>query len=281
MLKCGLHKCSSSCHQLFDHSKILCKYPLTQKCTKGHNQSWLCHAGPLLACQKCENDRKQAEKRAQKDLDAKKRQAEKIQKHNKEIEKIEDEIQRLTQSMKDARLDSEQAAILAQKQKDLEAVKERANKKQKSPLLSPLGISDNKNHAPKTEVSRKASQPSPSTAKSNPSRHPILREHIKAAVSHNESPSQKEWQRQKDQENANNPAIDKIMEMIGLEDVKSQVLRIKAKVETSIRQGTDLKQERIGLVLLGNPGTGMSPIPLANRITLIFYRQNHGCKTLR
>ncbi len=76
------------------------------------------------------------------------------------------------------------------------------------------------------------------------------------AVKHNNSPSQTEWQRQKDQENAHNPAIDKIMEMIGLEDVKAQVLKIKAKVETSIRQGTDLKKERLGLVLLGNPGTG-------------------------
>jgi hypothetical protein len=47
------------------------------------------------------------------------------------------------------------------------------------------------------------------------------------------------------------------MEMIGLEDVKSQVLRIKAKVDTSVRQDTDLKKERLGLVLLGNPGTGM------------------------
>ena len=46
------------------------------------------------------------------------------------------------------------------------------------------------------------------------------------------------------------------MEMIGLEDVKSQVLKIKAKVDTSIRQHTDLKKERFGLVLLGNPGTG-------------------------
>jgi hypothetical protein len=35
-----------------------------------------------------------------------------------------------------------------------------------------------------------------------------------------------------------------------------QVLRIKAKVDTSIRQGINLKKERLGLVLLGNPGTG-------------------------
>lgn len=36
------------------------------------------------------------------------------------------------------------------------------------------------------------------------------------AVEHNKSSSNKEWQRQKDQENSHNPAIDKVMEMIGL-----------------------------------------------------------------
>lgn len=46
------------------------------------------------------------------------------------------------------------------------------------------------------------------------------------------------------------------MEMIGLERVKSQVLEIKASVDLSVRQGTDLKKQRLGLILLGNPGTG-------------------------
>ena len=71
------------------------------------------------------------------------------------------------------------------------------------------------------------------------------------------------------------------MEMIGLEQVKSQVLRIKAKVDTSIRQNTDLKKERFGLVLLGNPGTGLSLI-----LCIFLYilsnnhRKNHGSETL-
>jgi hypothetical protein len=47
------------------------------------------------------------------------------------------------------------------------------------------------------------------------------------------------------------------MDMIGLEDVKSKVLKIKAKIDTVIRQGTDVKDERFGVTLLGNPGTGM------------------------
>lgn len=43
-----------------------------------------------------------------------------------------------------------------------------------------------------------------------------LRDHIMTAVEHNKSSSNKESQRQKDQENSHNPAIDKVMEMIGL-----------------------------------------------------------------
>lgn len=64
------------------------------------------------------------------------------------------------------------------------------------------------------------------------------------------------------------------MEMIGLEDVKAQVLKIKAKVETSIRQGNDLKNERLGLVLLGNPGTGTFFIPS-------FYHRSNDAKAKR
>ena len=63
-------------------------------------------------------------------------------------------------------------------------------------------------------------------------------------------------------ENVNNQAIDQIMEMIGLEDVKSQVLRIKAKIDTAVRQNVDFQKERFGVTLLGNPGTGiLSPPP--------------------
>jgi hypothetical protein len=60
----------------------------------------------------------------------------------------------------------------------------------------------------------------------------------------------------------------------GLEDVKAQVLRIKAKIETSIRQGTDLRKERLRLVLMGNPGTGISLLN-PSLIILIMQRQNH------
>lgn len=50
-----------------------------------------------------------------------------MQKHRKELAKVEEELEQITQSMRDARLDSEQQAILVQKRMDLAAAKERKN----------------------------------------------------------------------------------------------------------------------------------------------------------
>jgi len=73
------------------------------------------------------------------------------------------------------------------------------------------------------------------------------------------SDSEIEWKRQKDVEGAHNDAIDAIMDMTGLESIKKQVLGIKAKIDTSARQGSSLDQESFNVVFLGNPGTGVSP----------------------
>jgi DNA replication protein DnaC len=46
------------------------------------------------------------------------------------------------------------------------------------------------------------------------------------------------------------------MAMTGLQEVKDQFLRIKAKIDTAVRQNITLNKERFGIALLGNPGTG-------------------------
>ncbi|KAI6713771.1 hypothetical protein JHW43_003711 [Diplocarpon mali] len=71
-------------------------------------------------------------------------------------------------------------------------------------------------------------------------------EKTKRVVGHSKTGSKMEWQRQKSQENAVNPAIDAVIEMAELEEVKSQILLIKAKVETSIRHGTDRNRSGSG-----------------------------------
>ena len=58
-------------------------------------------------------------------------------------------------------------------------------------------------------------------------------------------------------ENASNDAIDAVMDMVGLEEVKSQILKIKAKIDATVRQSSDMKEDRLNVAFLGNPGTGM------------------------
>lgn len=227
-----------------------------QKCTKGHKQSWRCSQRAPKACQTCERETKLAEKKARKVLEDNIKRDENKQKHLRAVAKIEEEIEDIVQRTKDSRIESEQSAVLAQKRKDLAAAKNRAN--------APPVILQQDNHSddetvittPPTAQSGKTEVITTKPSKSKAESKNQLRQHIKTAVEHNKSASKTEWQRQKDQENAINPAIDEIIGMTGLENVKSQVLRIKAKVETSTRQQTDLKRERLGLVLLGNPGTG-------------------------
>ncbi|KAL9584330.1 MAG: hypothetical protein Q9212_002190 [Teloschistes hypoglaucus] len=74
------------------------------------------------------------------------------------------------------------------------------------------------------------------------------------------SQAQSEWEYQKRFEMADNQHLDALMEMIGLESVKQQALTIKTKIDTCIRQGVDVKDERFGAVLLGNPGTGKTTV---------------------
>ena len=96
------------------------------------------------------------------------------------------------------------------------------------------------------------------------------------------SPSALEWQRQKDVEGEDNPSIDAIMEMTGLEDVKAQVLRIKGKIDVSKRQGTSVKDERFNIVLQGNPGTGVfcCVTGYGSKFTPIIPRKNYRCSSL-
>ncbi|KAL8855409.1 MAG: hypothetical protein Q9178_007947 [Gyalolechia marmorata] len=71
---------------------------------------------------------------------------------------------------------------------------------------------------------------------------------------HTLSPSESKWDRQKRVGNASNGAIDSLMKMTSLEEVKAQVLKIRARADTGLKQNTNMKDERYGIVLLGNPG---------------------------
>jgi SpoVK/Ycf46/Vps4 family AAA+-type ATPase len=74
------------------------------------------------------------------------------------------------------------------------------------------------------------------------------------------SEAKAEWAYQKTYHNSQSPEIDVLMDMVGLESVKTKFLEIKQKVDLAIRQNVDLSSERFGTVLLGNPGTGKTTV---------------------
>ena len=75
------------------------------------------------------------------------------------------------------------------------------------------------------------------------------------------SPSASEWEEMK-KGGYWSPALDELMGMVGMEDVKRQLLKIKILVHTAREQRVDLtlKDERFSIALLGNPGTGKTTV---------------------
>lgn len=134
------------------------------------------------AGQKCESDKKEAAKKARRDLEARLKRDERNQKHLKEVAKIEDEIEGITQSMKDIRLESEQQAILKQKRADLAAVKNRAKEKQDLQSSDPLGIYEDDDRKPSNPTH--ISAPSPRGPTNAPQPQQSLQNYLKSAVEH-------------------------------------------------------------------------------------------------
>ncbi len=162
---------------------------------------------------------------------------------------MDEEIALEREAVQDRRRARERADALSQKQKDLEDEKARAAKKSPESVTvssQPSSVAPVPPCIDTTPVAHLT--PDPTVDVSEPS---------DAEPCNEQSAAEADWQRQKDVEGASNDSIDTIMAMTGLENVKAQVLRIKAKIDLAQRQGASLKDERFNVVLLGNPGTGI------------------------
>ncbi|KAJ6576430.1 hypothetical protein DFH09DRAFT_1149320 [Mycena vulgaris] len=225
-------------------------------CEKGHDQSQECRLHRQLpsSCTKCANEAKKAKaklKREAEQLERKRRQEADQLEHEERMAEYNAKIALEEQAMQDARLAQEREHAVKLKQKDLEDAATRARQLPRPTLFqgftsSVPGLKSNSSNvnpgpAPGPSTPPKANPPG-SKATANPNRGAST-----LGASH--SPSQEEWERQKRVDGANNDAIDSIMGMIGLEDVKSQVLKIKHKIDV-----------RFNIVLQGNPGTGKTTV---------------------
>ncbi|KAK7025285.1 P-loop containing nucleoside triphosphate hydrolase protein [Favolaschia claudopus] len=253
-LKCGRHVCPSKCHQLSDHSKMECKHILRSKCPRKHPQTYHCSKGPPANCNKCDHEDKLAEEKRRRDYELEQKREAAEQEYKDRLAAIDAKIAAQKAAEQDVLTQSQRKHTLEQRERDLEDIIARVNR---PPVPPPSPTSS-----------------SPSAPKSPPSRHPKAKSSIppiQQPVNASNKPSatkmqipastaRAEWQRQKDLEGARNAAIDAIMKMIGLEEVKDKILEIKAKIDTSLRQNASLKDERFNTTFLGNPGTGKTTV---------------------
>ncbi|KAI1122113.1 P-loop containing nucleoside triphosphate hydrolase protein [Nemania abortiva] len=279
-LKCGVHKCLRSCHYRSDHSKMRCDRIVEVKCPKGHVQKRKCYEKQPLRCKKCDIEDERAAKFLERDLELQDKRVKDQAKHDMDIADLDMQIRKTREEIEDKTIAHERAQALEQRKRDLEAAQRLATQtlqqaSQKAPQVTtpsaamPQASASQSRASQPTRPTSVASTSTNDNSNGGGSRSPGSQGQKTTTTP--ESPAPKptvpkksasglEWERQKRIEGASNDAIDDLMALTGLEEVKEKFLDIKAKIETVARQGIDMKKERMGMVMLGNPGTGKTTV---------------------
>lgn len=225
MLSCGKHCCPEKCHQLVDHSSVRCLATIETQCVRKHRMQRPCWQTAKW-CSKCERDADLQKSRQQKQDD-----------YLAKLIAIEDQIALQHGLVQDLQDESTRESTLKKKADELVKAKKFAQSKQDAHLHNKANsAAQNPNDQTGRMSSSDATERPPTTGA--------------------ESKAAQQWQSEKDGLGVGNEHIDTVMNLVGLESVKEQVLTVKRKVDTSVRQGASLSKERFNVLLLGNPGTG-------------------------
>ncbi|KAI4103575.1 MAG: hypothetical protein L6R37_003720 [Teloschistes peruensis] len=255
ILNCGKHTCPQRCHQLSDHSKVQCKHIIQEKCSQNHKVTWECWK-QSVPCRKCEAEARKREAQRQRDhkLDLQRQTNERA--YARKLAELDEEIahERRLQKEHGDQLDRER--VLQHRKKDLADTRATTRKvtEVKDPHSEMDAVSGSKAKQDETSTEGNSASPSHGSGLAQKQQDEQQGDQLET------SQAQSEWEYQKRFEMADNEHLDALMEMIGLESVKQQALTIKTKIDTCIRQGVDVKDERFGAVLLGNPGTGKTTV---------------------
>ena len=228
LLSCSIHYCPRRCHRLADHSKAQCRARLEKTCSRGHTRKVEC-GRQNETCRKCVEEDEETKRRVKRDLQLEADRMKRQQAYKQELQEINDEVEHEQRKIK-YQLEQDQ------QKKDIEAGRQR---------LAEIKATADRLHETAASTAVERSKGSPAAANAMPD-------------SLNDLPSdaREEWQDLKKSQGAKNLALDELMDMIGLEEVKAEFLNIKSRVDTAVRQMIWLNQERFSASLVGNPGTG-------------------------
>ncbi|KAK2808786.1 hypothetical protein FQN50_004459 [Emmonsiellopsis sp. PD_5] len=227
-----------------------CEHLVKYTCPKGHVRHWKCHTNRPQTCIICDREEDERQRKLAGELERQRQRDLDLQRHVASMADLDAQIHQAQEEKTDAILAQERIRALEQKKRDLEAAQKAAASKMNEPTSNL--VSQRSSTTPTKNKSSQKPTPGNKGTKGGGSEA--------AGNRPTQSLSELEWERQKLIEGAKNDVLDELMTMTGLEDVKSQFLMLKAKIETVERQGTDLKHERFGIVLLGNPGTGKTTV---------------------
>jgi hypothetical protein len=236
ILNCGLHNCAMRCHRVDDHSKMPCPHKVERSCERGHKLKMPCHMRNDK-CRTCAQEDIEAERRIKRDLKLEADRQAREAAYKRELQEIQDEIDHERRTLRYRMDEEEQQKTLAQQRADLAAIKQAAER-----------VLNAAKAKVKQAIPGSFSSPGPPTPPSDEGPPDNLQGLPEGAS--------EEWEYLKRYEGAKSEPLDKLMGMIGLEEVKSECLSVKSKVDTAIRQGILLDKERFGCAMLGNPGTG-------------------------
>ena len=241
-------------------------HALQDKCPAGaHTMSWKCHQGRPASCAACDRLAKRLEKQAILDMKAKEERDKAQREHDMKMIELQAKLQFQQEALNDVQAQKDREDEIKQKEKEIRDAKQK--------------IQDAEDAAKKAAAKATASSQNPSPAANGPA--PSASNTAAPPRAMFPSPARDKWENQKRVDGVQNDAIDKIMDMTGLEGVKEQILRIKGSLDTMHRQGVPIDKERINLVLLGNPGTGTSHRDIRrNNLLTLPSRENNGCEAL-
>ncbi|KAI7570379.1 P-loop containing nucleoside triphosphate hydrolase protein [Hortaea werneckii] len=246
-LACKIHKCPQKCHKAIDHSKLKCKQYVHDQCPKGHTIAWQCFTLRPSSCSTCDTEARRLYEKQQRDLALEKERQARQQAYKKQLAEIDDEIDRQRRLLKDAQDEVDRRNTIHQRMQDLENVQSRVQQ-QKDATISQVTRDAVSGNDPAHNPSASASALSSTPANTKGTTAPPL------------SLARDDWDRQKQLDGAKNAALDKLMAMTGLENVKQAFLDIKASIDLKVRQNADMSKQRFGAALLGNPGTGKTTV---------------------